>query len=211
MKINYDVLMQKEMEKFNHKKKLLLHSCCGPCSSAVILRLKDYFDITILYYNPNIEPEEEYIKRKNEQKRLIHELNLGIHFKDSDYEHEAFLEASKHLEKEPEGGARCHKCYYLRLQKTADLAKKEGFDYFGTTLTVSPYKNSEVINSIGLLIEKDLNKAYYEENKSVLVTRFLVSDFKKREGYKKSIELSKTYHLYRQDYCGCLFAKDVDS
>ncbi len=201
MKVNYDVLMQKEIEKFQDKKKLLLHSCCGPCSSAVILRLKDYFDITILYYNPNIEPEEEYIKRKNEQKKLLDALDLGITLRDIDYDHDSFLKVSKHLETEPEGGARCHKCYFLRLQKTGEIARKEGFDYFGTTLTVSPYKNSDVINSMGLLIEKDMN----------FDIRFLVSDFKKREGYKQSIELSEKYHLYRQDYCGCLFAKDVDS
>ncbi len=201
MKVNYDVLMQKEIEKFQGKKKLLLHSCCGPCSSAVILRLKEYFDITILYYNPNIEPEEEYIKRKNEQKKLLDALDLGITLRDIDYDHDSFLKVSKHLETEPEGGARCHKCYFLRLQKTGEIARKEGFDYFGTTLTVSPYKNSDVINSMGLLIEKDMN----------FDIRFLVSDFKKREGYKQSIELSEKYHLYRQDYCGCLFAKDVDS
>lgn len=201
MKVNYDVLMQKEIEKFQDKKKLLLHSCCGPCSSAVILRLKDYFDITILYYNPNIEPEEEYIKRKNEQKKLLDALDLGITLRDIDYDHDSFLKVSKHLETEPEGGARCHKCYFLRLQKTGEIARKEGFDYFGTTLTVSPYKNSDVINSMGLLIEKDMN----------FDIRFLISDFKKREGYKQSIELSEKYHLYRQDYCGCLFAKDVDS
>ena len=201
MKVNYDVLMQKEIEKFQGKKKLLLHSCCGPCSSAVILRLKDYFDITILYYNPNIEPEEEYIKRKNEQKKLLDALDLGITLRDIDYDHDSFLKVSKYLETEPEGGARCHKCYFLRLQKTGEIARKEGFDYFGTTLTVSPYKNSDVINSMGLLIEKDMN----------FDIRFLVSDFKKREGYKQSIELSEKYHLYRQDYCGCLFAKDVDS
>ncbi len=201
MKVNYDVLMQKEIEKFQGKKKLLLHSCCGPCSSAVILRLKEYFDITILYYNPNIEPEEEYIKRKNEQKKLLDALDLGITLRDIDYDHDSFLKVSKYLETEPEGGARCHKCYFLRLQKTGEIARKEGFDYFGTTLTVSPYKNSDVINSMGLLIEKDMN----------FDIRFLVSDFKKREGYKQSIELSEKYHLYRQDYCGCLFAKDVDS
>lgn len=198
MKINYDELMNKEIETFKEKKKLLLHSCCAPCSSAVISRLRDDFDITVLYYNPNIEPLEEYEKRKEEQIRFLKEFDENIKFMDILYDHESFIKISKNLEMEKEGGARCHKCYHLRLNKTASLAKKYGFDYFGTTLTVSPYKNSQVINEIGLFIEKNLN----DEN-----IHYLVSDFKKKNGYKKSIELSHQYNLYRQNFCGCSFSK----
>ncbi len=201
MKVNYDVLMEEEIHQFEGKKRILLHSCCGPCSTAVISRLQDFFDITILYYNPNIEPMEEYIKRKEEQKRFLKEYNPSITLFDIDYEHEQFLKMAKGLEQEPEGGARCHKCYYLRLQKTALLALEHHFDYFGTTLTVSPYKNAQIINEIGLALEKEINQNREEK------TLFLVSDFKKQDGYKKSIELSKQYHLYRQDYCGCLYGK----
>lgn len=203
MKVNYDALMQQEIEKFSGKKKLLLHSCCAPCSSAVISRLKDYFDITILYYNPNIEPYSEYIKRKEEQIRFLKEFDANIKFYDIDYDHESFCKMAKHLETEKEGGARCHKCYFLRLKKTLEIASSHDYDYFGTTLTVSPYKNSDWINEIGLFLEKK----YYEKypNKPIF---FLVSDFKKRNGYKMSIDLSKEYHLYRQEYCGCLFGKE---
>ncbi len=195
MKNDYNKLMFEEIDTFKCKKKLLLHSCCGPCSTSVIERLLPFFNITILYYNPNIEPVSEYIKRKNEQIRLLKELNNGVKFLDIDYDNEAFKKISKGLEKEKEGGARCHKCYYLRLFKTYEIALKNGYDYFATTLTVSPYKNSEVINKMGLSISKD----------STL--KFLVSDFKKQDGYKRSIILAKKYNLYRQDYCGCLYAK----
>lgn len=200
-KINYNECMERELKQFTSKKTILLHSCCGPCSTAVIEALKEYFHITILYYNPNIEPIEEYIKRKEEQKRYIKESKLDIDFLDVDYENEKFKEIAKNLEQEPEGGARCHKCYYLRLSKTARLAMENHFDYFGTTLTVSPYKNAKAINTIGLEIEHELNVGKKEEDKVL----FLVSDFKKKEGYKKSIELSKKYNLYRQEYCGCLY------
>jgi hypothetical protein len=195
--------MEREINRFTTKKTLLLHSCCAPCSSEVISRLKDYFDITILYYNPNIEPFNEYQKRKNEQIRFIKEFAPEIKMMDIDYDNESFKKISKNLESEKEGGARCHKCYYLRLEKTAILAKQNNFDYFGTTLTVSPYKNSAIINEYGLSLEKKYNAD--TENKPLL---FLVSDFKKKDGYKKSIELSKKYHLYRQDYCGCLYGKE---
>lgn len=202
--INYNDWMERELKRFPSKKTILLHSCCGPCSTAVIDALKDYFHITILYYNPNIEPLEEYEKRKKEQIRYIKESKLEIEFMDCDYDNESFKEIAKHLESEPEGGARCHKCYYLRLRKTIELALKNHFDYFGTTLTVSPYKNAKVINTIGLELEKEINKDKKEEEKVL----FLVSDFKKKEGYKKSIELAKKYNLYRQEYCGCLYGKE---
>ncbi len=201
--LNYNDWMEREIKKFSHKKKILLHSCCGPCSTAVIDALKDYFHITILYYNPNIEPFEEYIKRKEEQKRYVKAINLDIQLLDVDYDNERFKNITKNLESEPEGGMRCHKCYYLRLEKCASLAKKLGFDYFGTTLTVSPYKNAKVINEIGLSLEKSINK---NAKKNVF---YLISDFKKKEGYKKSIELSKKYGLYRQEYCGCLYGKNL--
>lgn len=202
VKNNYDSLMQQEIDKFSDKKSLLLHSCCAPCSSAVITRLKDYFDITILYYNPNIEPIEEYNKRKEEQIHFLREFDSNIKILDIDYDNESFKKISKNLEHEKEGGARCHKCYYLRLEKTLEMASLHGFEYFGTTLTVSPYKNSDLINEMGLILEKN-----YLKNNSDSPIYFLVSDFKKRDGYKLSIELSKKYNLYRQDYCGCLYSK----
>lgn len=190
--MNYDKEMLKIINGLNEKKKLLLHSCCGPCSTSVIEKLKDYFDITILYYNPNIEPLEEYEKRKQEQLKVIHKLNLN--YLDCDYDNEAFKKISKGLEQAPEGGARCSRCFYLRLEQTALKAKEYNFDYFTTTLTVSPYKNSKLINEIGLNLAQKYNIPY------------LVSDFKKREGYKRSIELSREYDLYRQNYCGCFYS-----
>ncbi len=196
--------MEKEITRFTEKKTLLLHSCCAPCSSSVIARLKDFFAITILYYNPNIEPEAEYLKRKEEQIRFLKEYAPSVNILDVPYENECFQEVSKYLEKEKEGGARCHKCYYLRLERTMKEAVNHHFDYFGTTLTVSPYKNAFVINTIGLQLEEMYNRGKVEKDK----IKFLVSDFKKKDGYKKSIELSKEYHLYRQEYCGCLYGKE---
>ena len=197
-KVNYDKVLEELINSLDYKPRLLLHSCCGPCSSYVITYLKDYFDITILYYNPNIEPYEEYIKRKNEQIRLIKELNCNIKLLDIDYENDKYRESVIGHEKDREGGERCHLCYKLRLDKTASMAKENNFEYFGTTLTVSPYKNAEVLNNIG----KELENIYN--------IKYLYSDFKKKDGYKKSIELSKKYNLYRQDYCGCLFSKERD-
>ena len=193
--MNYDNEMNKIIEKLDHRPTLLLHSCCAPCSTAVIERLKDYFDITILYYNPNIEPFVEYEKRKQEQIRIINEF--GLKYLDSDYANDLFHEISKGLENVPERGIRCHKCYRLRLDYTAKLAKKTNFEYFSTTLTVSPYKLSNVINEIGVELE------------SIYNINYLVSDFKKQNGYKKSIELSKKYNLYRPNYCGCIYSKDI--
>jgi len=189
--MNYQVELDKIIKSLNYRPKLLMHSCCAPCSSYCITYLKDYFDITILYYNPNIEPFEEYYKRKEEQKRLC-EI-LGVDIMDCDYDNESFRKMVIGLENEKEGGFRCFKCYELRLRKTAELAKN--FDYFTTTLTVSPYKNSNKINEIGLKLESEYG------------IKYLVSDFKKKEGYKKSIELSKKYNLYRQNFCGCVYSK----
>ena len=194
MKINYDELMMEEIKKLNgHKAKLLLHSCCGPCSSSCIERLKDYFDITVLYYNPNIEPEEEYLHRKKVQKELLDKLH--IKYLECDYDNETFRRITKPLCNEKEGGKRCSVCFGIRLKYTAKMAKKYQFDYFATTLTVSPHKNSAIINNIGSKIGNTMN------------IKYLYADFKKRDGYKRSIELSKEYGLYRQNYCGCLYSK----
>lgn len=181
------------------KQRILLHSCCAPCSTAVIERLKEEYEIVIFYYNPNIYPEEEYLKRKAEEIKYIKHLNetdkeLSISMLDCDYESEKFYEATKGYENEREGGARCALCFKLRLDETAKKAKQLGFDIFGTTLTVSPHKNAELINSIGIGIEKEQG------------IKFLISNFKKQNGYKRSIELSKENNIYRQNYCGCEFA-----
>ena len=189
--MNYQLELEKIINNLECKKTLLLHSCCAPCSSYVITYLKDYFDITILYYNPNIEPIEEYNKRKEEQIRLCKLFNIKV--LDCDYDNDLFHETVLGLEKCKEGGSRCFKCYELRLRKTASLASN--YDFFGTTLTVSPFKNSNKLNEIGLILEKEYN------------VKYLVSDFKKKEGYKKSIILSKEYNLYRQDFCGCIYSK----
>ncbi len=194
MKENYNNLFKNEVANFDKKHSILLHSCCAPCSSHVISVLKDYFDITIFYYNPNISPIQEYEKRKQEQISFIKQLDCGIKIMDCDYDNDVYEECIKGLENEKEGGARCLKCFRLRLEKTAKLASVNNFDYFCTTLTVSPYKNSQVINNLG----KELMNIYN--------VKWLYSDFKKEEGYKHSIALSKQYNLYRQDYCGCIYS-----
>ena len=195
--VNYHNKMLDIISGLEGRPRILLHSCCGPCSTTVLTLLVQHFDITVLYYNPNIEPVEEYMHRKEEQIRFIKEFNNEhIKFLDCDYVNQDFRDKVKGLEQEKEGGARCAVCFRLRMGKTAELAKELGFDYFGTTLTVSPHKNSVIINQIGALLEKEY------------VVKYLYSDFKKKDGYKKSIELSKEYHLYRQDYCGCLFGRN---
>lgn len=202
MNKNFDKLLGEIIE--NNKEKgivprVLLHSCCAPCSSYVIEYLSDYFYLTILYYNPNISPKNEYIKRKNEQVRLISEMKTKykVDIIDCDYDNEIYENLVKGLENEPERGRRCEVCFGLRLEKTAMMAKKMEYDYFGTTLTVSPYKNSLMINEIGSSIGDKLG------------IKYLVSDFKKRNGYKRSIELSREHNLYRQNYCGCKYSKAV--
>lgn len=186
---NMDALIQSLGER---RPRLLLHSCCGPCSSYVLEYLSDYFDITLFFYNPNIQPAEEYEKRLSAQKQLLERAKYKnpVAFLAGEYEPQRFFEAVKGLENCREGGARCEKCFELRLSKAAEIAKKGGFDYFVTTLTVSPHKNAVLINEIG---------GRYQN--------YLPSDFKKREGYKRSIILSKEYELYRQGYCGCIFSK----
>lgn len=197
MKENYGKLLEKIISELGYKPKLLLHSCCAPCSSYVINYLRNYFDITILYYNPNIFPKEEYEKRKNEQIKFIKNFD-DVNFMDCDYDNDIYNEVIKGLENEPERGKRCNVCFKLRLEKTALLAKDNDFDYFVTTLTVSPYKNATLINDTGSNLEKQYD------------VKWLYSDFKKGDGYKRSIELSKEYNLYRQDYCGCIYSKRKD-
>ena len=197
-KINYQKQLDNIIENLQNAPKLLLHSCCAPCSSHCIEYLSQYFNITVLYYNPNIYPEAEYEKRKAEQKRLISEMDTKYPVKmlDCDFESEKFYSAVKGLENCREGGERCFICYRLRLEETAIEAKNNGFNYFTTTLTISPLKNAQKINEIG------------EELAEKYCVKFLPSDFKKREGYKRSIELSKVYNLYRQNYCGCVFSQN---
>ncbi len=191
--VNFDKEMEKVVSNLEKKKKLLLHACCAPCSTACIERLSSAFDITIYFYNPNMDTKEEYYKRLNEQIRLCQ--SLGIETLYESYDTQEFYDAVRGLEKEPEGGKRCEKCFYLRLKKTALKAKELGFDYFTTTLTVSPLKNSYLINTIGQTVESECH------------INFLPSDFKKKNGYKRSVELSAEYGLYRQNYCGCVFSK----
>lgn len=176
---------------------LFLHSCCAPCSSYVLEYLSDYFRITVFYYNPNIYPQEEYRKRVEEQQRLIAQMPLRypVRFVEGDFDDKRFYETVRGLENEPEGGARCEKCFLLRLSETAKRAKEAGADYFATTLTISPLKNAEKMNEIGEALAKEYQIAW------------LPSDFKKKNGYKRSIELSIEYGLYRQDYCGCVFSR----
>ena len=199
MNINYHKLCLEEISMLTNKKKILLHSCCAPCSSYVITFLSNYFDITILYYNPNIAPKEEYEKRKEEQIRLIKSIQTknNLDYLDCDYDNEIYNNAITGFENVPEGGSRCSICFNLRLEKTAQMAKHNKYDYFCSTLTVSPHKNAKIINEIGQNISKKYN------------IKWLYSDFKKNEGFKQSIELSKKYELYRQDYCGCIYSKNA--
>ncbi|MBQ9978138.1 MAG: epoxyqueuosine reductase QueH [Clostridia bacterium] len=186
-----------QIKKGKTKPSLLLHVCCAPCSSYVIEYLSEYFNITIYYYNPNISPIQEYNFRLEELSRLLKEMKEAenIEVLPCEYDPETFYEIAKGLEKEKEGGERCFKCYRLRLEKTAEATKEKDFDYFTTTLSISPYKNAEKLNEIG----KELSEKYN--------VPYLFSDFKKKNGYKRSIELSKEYDLYRQDYCGCIYSK----
>lgn len=199
-KVNYQLLLDKELQHISDsgvKLKLLLHICCAPCSSYVLEYLSEHFDITLFFYNPNITSENEYNYRIDEAKRLISEMPLkgNVEFVSGRYDISEFFAVAKGFEKEPEGGERCFRCYELRLRETADYAKQNGFDYFTTTLSISPYKNAEKLNSIG----KSLSEEYG--------VKYLYSDFKKKNGYKRSIELSQVYNLYRQDYCGCIYSE----
>jgi len=199
-KRNYQKELENIIEAINNQEmipKLFLHSCCAPCSSYVLEYLSDYFEITLFYYNPNIFQEEEYFKRIREQERLIRHMPVRnpVHFTQGKYEPEAFFGIARGLEDVKEGGERCFRCYELRMREAALQAKARAFDYFTTTLSISPLKNAAKINEIGEAIGREIGIPY------------LPSDFKKKNGYKRSLELSKAYGLYRQDYCGCMFSR----
>lgn len=194
---NYQLEMEKIIKTLAGKKKLLLHSCCAPCSSATLERLIPHFDITVFYYNPNIYPPQEFEHRKEEQLRLLKEmkeLDGKVELLAPEFNDKEFYDAVKGLESEPEGGKRCVECFKLRLDLTAKTAKEKGFDYFTTTLSISPHKNARILNEVGEEMAKKYDVSY------------LFSDFKKKNGYKRSIELSEEYGLYRQNYCGCVYS-----
>lgn len=198
MKENYGLICEKTLEiikKSGTAPSLLLHSCCAPCSSYVLEYLSEYFSIAIFFYNPNIYPDSEFDYRLEELKKFTREAGYKAKIISPDYDSGEFFDAVRGYENEPEGGARCRICYELRLRKTAETAKKLGFDYFTTTLSISPYKRADWLNEIGGSLEKEYGIGY------------LYSDFKKKNGYKRSIELSTEYSLYRQDYCGCVYSK----
>ena len=188
--MNYNILMKEKINSLKGKKSLLLHSCCGPCSTAVIERLKPFFDITVFFYNPNIQGKEEYEKRLKEQKKVCDHFKVDLII--GEYDDFNFFSLVNGLEEEKEGGSRCHICYDFRLKKTLEKTEELNFDYFTTTLTVSPMKNVLVINSLGQNLSE----------------KFLVSDFKKENGYFRSITLSKELGLYRQNFCGCVYSKN---
>lgn len=197
-KVNYGRILDEKLAQLKasgEKPALLLHACCAPCSSHTLLFLCDYFRITLYFFNPNIAPESEYIYRKEELIRLVKELGLDVEIISEDYDSSPFYELAKGLEDLPERGERCRKCIGYRLRKTAETAKKLGCDYFTTTLTISPHKDCEFINRYGSQLAEEMGIAY------------LFSDFKKHDGYKHSIQLSKEYNLYRQDYCGCVYSR----
>lgn len=198
VKTNYDLQFDNIVKGLEVKKRLLLHACCAPCASSVLERVTPYFDVTIYFYNPNITDKDEYLHRYNELLRFV-SIVYGDKIKviDGGFEPQPFIEAARGLEDEPERGLRCDKCFYLRLKKTAELAKVGLYDYYCTTLSVSPHKNAQLLNELGFKIEqKELVK-------------WLPSDFKKKQGYVRSIELSKEYGLYRQNYCGCVFSQKL--
>ena len=194
-KRNYQTEMEEEIARLaGRKPTLLLHSCCGPCSSAVLERLTAHFRVTLLYYNPNIEPEEEYLHRLSEQKRLLTLIPGEVGFLPCDWDNPAFEAFAADMADAPEGGDRCLACFALRLNETARRAREGGFEYFATTLSVSPHKDAEALNRIG--------EAAGEKHG----VKYLMADFKKKNGYLRSLQLSKEYELYRQDYCGCRYS-----
>lgn len=195
--MNYNIKMEEILNSLTEKKRLLLHACCAPCSSYTLERLSKYFDITIYYYNPNIHPKNEYMRRLNELKKFINEYphdNL-IELIEVNYDPNEYFDAVKGLEPLGEMSKRCYECYKLRMENSIKYAKDNNYDYFTTTLSISPYKKSDWINEIGLYLENKYN------------IKYLFSDLKKKNGYKRSLELSKQYNLYRQDYCGCIYSK----
>lgn len=198
MKVNYELEMQKELDKIglNSGKKLLIHSCCAPCSCAILEYLKTYLNIDIYFYNPNITEKEEYITRLSEQFTFNDAMEFGMDIIEGEYSPgKDFIEKIKGFEKEKEGGARCYRCYKLRMEATAKKAKELGYEYFSTVLSISPMKNAQWINEIGIELEKKYG------------VKFLKGDFKKKSRYLRSVNLSKEHELYRQDYCGCIYSK----
>lgn len=198
-KRNYQIEMEREIARLKaagEKPLLALHACCAPCSSAVLERLSEAFRIVVYYYNPNISPEAEFTHRADEQARLVAQMPLtGVSVVRGDYEPEAFYERVRGHEDDPEGGERCGICFEMRLRSTAEFAKKIGAPYFSTTLSISPLKNARRLNDIGEALAEEFG------------LRYLVSDFKKKDGYRRSVALSEEYGLYRQDFCGCIFSK----
>ena len=199
-KVNYQTVLEEtltQIKKEGRVPRLLLHSCCAPCSSYVIEYLSNYFYITVFYYNPNIDEKEEYEKRAREQQKFIQMIptSFPVQFVEGEYDVENFLHMAEPLANEPEGGRRCFACYGLRLKKTAEYAKAHGFDYFTTTLSISPLKNAQFLNEIGKQLQNTIGIPY------------LFSDFKKKNGYQRSTVLSKEFGLYRQNYCGCSYSK----
>lgn len=199
-KINYYLEMEKEIGRIRRegsRPSLALHACCAPCSSAVLMQLADIFDITVFFYNPNISPEAEFRLRLEEQIRLINEMlpGSGIRVEEGEYEEKEFYRRVKGHEKDPEGGERCGICFDMRLRKTAEFARQHRMDYFTTTLSISPLKDAQRLNALGGALAEEYG------------VKYLFSDFKKKEGYKRSCALSQEYGLYRQDYCGCVFSK----
>ena len=199
-KINYQKQLDNlliQLKKENKKPSLLLHICCAPCNSYVLEYLSSYFNITVFFYNPNISFEDEYKKRVNEELRFHKEfpLNNAVKFVEGNYDPKSFYTIAKGKENLQEGGERCYSCYELRLRESAIYASENKFDYYTTSLSISPYKNTDWLNEIGVRLGKEYGVEY------------LISDFKKKNGYKRSIELSKEYNLYRQDYCGCIYSK----
>lgn len=200
-KVNYQKILENEIETITKENKvptLLLHSCCAPCSSYCIEYLSQFFKITVFYYNPNISEETEYRKRVEEEKRFIHEFPAKylVSMIEGEYDTKKFYDIAKGYEKVPEGGERCFRCYEMRLRETAKVAKQQNFDYFTTTLSISPLKNAQKLNEIGKKLSEEYEVSY------------LFSDFKKKEGYKRSIQLSEEYGLYRQNFCGCVYSKE---
>ena len=198
-KVNYNLEMEKIIKKIDkeNKPRLLLHSCCGPCSSAILERIEEYFDIDVFYYNPNIDSEEEFYRRSDEQVKLVEDLMLNdkVSVKVIKYDHSEFLDYIRGFEKYDEGGARCFKCYRQRMEKAAEYAAKNSYDYFTTTLSISPHKDSQILNALGDFLSKKYK------------VKYLFSDFKKKNGFKRSVELTDEFNMYRQDYCGCEFSR----
>ncbi|MCM1055406.1 MAG: epoxyqueuosine reductase QueH [Bacteroides sp.] len=194
---NYQRMLEEQIKSSGGGKSLLLHACCAPCSSYVLEYLSEFFNITLLYFNPNISPESEYKKRIEEVKRLLKEMPLSSEpvLLEGRYCPDDFFKLTKGMEELPEGGERCFRCYRQRLEEAAKTAKEKGFDYFSTTLSISPHKNAEKLNEIGEELEREYG------------VKYLYGDFKKKNGYKRSIELSRIYGLYRQNYCGCVYSR----